>query len=247
MKEEALAKIQVFFQETNEENPSCTIIVEASTMIDTNLVSSPSFDFLQDNFGEFENHSRGIGSKLLRLMGYDGEGIGKTRKGILNPIVDAPRVNHKGLCFNGKWEKHMTMKTCFVKEKDMKKLAYSSEEREVVHEVGIPLPLQPSCCGLKKRIHESISKSQPTPTLRRIGKPINSATRRRRPKGIHQTRHHLFVTVAIGNAITSPGFGTYRYDHFVGRKNINRHLVGRINSCATSQIYSRERMVRRLP
>jgi hypothetical protein len=38
-------------------------------------------DFSQDNFSEFEKHTKGTNSKLLRNMGYDGQGIGKRRKG----------------------------------------------------------------------------------------------------------------------------------------------------------------------
>jgi hypothetical protein len=41
---------------------------------------------------------------------------------------------------------------------------------------------------------EESVKTQPTPTLRRSGKPISIGTRRRRrPRGMHQTRHPLFV------------------------------------------------------
>jgi hypothetical protein len=50
-------------------------------------------------------------------MGYDGQGIGKRRQGILSPIVATPWVKHEGLGFNGRGENPMTMKTTFVKEK----------------------------------------------------------------------------------------------------------------------------------
>jgi hypothetical protein len=57
--------------------------------------------------GEFENHIRGIGSKLLRKMGYYGKGIGKTRQGILGPIVATPLVKHEDLGFDVKMENTM--------------------------------------------------------------------------------------------------------------------------------------------
>jgi hypothetical protein len=56
-------------------------------------------------------------------MGYDGQGLGKRRQGILSPIVATLRVKHEGLGFDGRGENPMTMKTTFVKEKDMVELA----------------------------------------------------------------------------------------------------------------------------
>jgi hypothetical protein len=83
-------------------------------------------------------------------MGYDGQGLGKRRQGILSPIVATPWVKHEGLGFNGRMENPMTMKTIFVKAKDMSELACSSRERVTISEGGIPLPPQPSCGGLKE-------------------------------------------------------------------------------------------------
>jgi tuftelin-interacting protein 11 len=78
----------------------------------------------------FENHTKGIGSKLLRKMGYDGQGLGKRRQGILSPIVATPWVKHEGLGFDGRVENPMTMKTIFVKEKDMKRVGLLIREKE---------------------------------------------------------------------------------------------------------------------
>jgi tuftelin-interacting protein 11 len=66
-------------------------------MIETTLVSSPSVYTSQDQLGEFEKHTRGIGSKLLRKMGYYGQGIGKRIQGILSPILVVPMAKHEGL------------------------------------------------------------------------------------------------------------------------------------------------------
>jgi hypothetical protein len=54
-------------------------------------------DFSQEHFGKFENHTRFIGSKLLRHMGYVGQGLGKRRKDILIPIVATPWAKHEVL------------------------------------------------------------------------------------------------------------------------------------------------------
>ena len=52
-------------------------------------------------FGDFKNHIRGISSKLLRHMGYDGHGQRKISQGITITIVVELRVKHEGLGFTG--------------------------------------------------------------------------------------------------------------------------------------------------
>jgi hypothetical protein len=40
----------------------------------------------QETFDDFENHTRGIISKLMRQMGYDVQGIGEEGQGILSHL-----------------------------------------------------------------------------------------------------------------------------------------------------------------
>jgi len=47
--------------------------------------------------GSFEKHTRGIGSKLMFKMGYEGKGLGKHAQGIVEPILVEERPKHLGL------------------------------------------------------------------------------------------------------------------------------------------------------
>lgn len=56
-KKEASAKLQAVVQETKRAKPPSIATIEANTMTQTTLVSSPSLDFSQEYFGKFEKHT----------------------------------------------------------------------------------------------------------------------------------------------------------------------------------------------
>lgn len=51
------------------------------------------------NYGDFERHTRGIGSKLMAQMGYLGEGtgLGKEKQGMAEPLKALQRPKKLGL------------------------------------------------------------------------------------------------------------------------------------------------------
>lgn len=54
--------------------------------------------FPDDDFVVFENQTTGIGSKLLKRMGYEGKCLGINGQGIINPIIveELPRQGRLG-------------------------------------------------------------------------------------------------------------------------------------------------------
>lgn len=50
-------------------------------------------------YGQFERHTRGIGSKLMQQMGYmgAGTGLGRAKQGIAEPLKAAQRPKNLGL------------------------------------------------------------------------------------------------------------------------------------------------------
>jgi hypothetical protein len=93
-KDQLLQRLHEMEIQLHESKETLTKYMHEHEVCNVSLSSNSSPD---ECFGGFENHTRGIGSKLLLKMGYEGKGLGKHAQGIVEPIVVEERPRYCGL------------------------------------------------------------------------------------------------------------------------------------------------------
>jgi hypothetical protein len=93
-KDQLLKKLQEMENQLQEAKETLTKYMHDHEVCNVSLSSNSS---QEDCFGVFENHTKGIGSKLMLKMGYEGKGLGKHAQGIIEPIVVEERPKYCGL------------------------------------------------------------------------------------------------------------------------------------------------------
>jgi len=79
------------------------LFVMKETLVKYQLEEEVNHSCLSSNYsknaciGYFEKHTRGIGSKIMFKMGYEGKGLGKHAQGIDEPIIVEKRPKYLGL------------------------------------------------------------------------------------------------------------------------------------------------------
>jgi hypothetical protein len=93
-KDQLLQRLHEMENQLHEAKETLTRYMHEHKVCNVSLSSNSSKD---ECFGGFESHTRGIGSKLLFKMGYEGKGLGKHAQGIVEPIVVEERPRYCGL------------------------------------------------------------------------------------------------------------------------------------------------------
>jgi hypothetical protein len=93
-KHQLLEKLHEMETQLHEEKETLTKYMHEHEVCNVGFSSNSSQD---ECFDVFENHTRGIGSKLFLKLGYEGKGLGKHAQGLVEPIVVEERPKYCGL------------------------------------------------------------------------------------------------------------------------------------------------------
>jgi len=114
-KEEILQRLHDMELQFHQAQEALTKNMHEKEVIHSDLSSVSS---LERCVGSFEKHTRGVGSKLMIKMGYEGKGLGKHAQGMIEPLSIEERPKNLGLGYvqsNG--EDSKAMKACEANSK----------------------------------------------------------------------------------------------------------------------------------
>jgi hypothetical protein len=220
-KDQLLERLQEMEIQLHEAKETLTKYMHKHKVRNVILSSSSSQD---ECFGVFENHTRGIGSKLLLKMGYEGKGLGKHAQGIVEPIVVEERPKYCGLGYerrggaNSKFEetKEKVPSTNFVSSSPPQE-GFKGESSRTFVESSIPSAckacVQDECECVKQESCDSDEDKNIVDGLQRRACNSSDSPPQRGDKGECSRYNSTYHSVA---------FDYVKHDKFVcknGRKN----------------------------
>jgi hypothetical protein len=220
-KDQLLEKLHEMENQLHEAKETLTKYMHEHEVCNVSLSSNSSQD---ECFGVFENHTRGIGSKLLLKMGYEGRGLGKHAQGIVEPIVVEERPKYCGLGYeqrdgaNSKVEKtrEKVPRTNFVSSSPPQE-GYKGESSRTFVESSIPPAckacVQDECKCVKQKSCDSDEDKNTIVGLQRRACNSSNSPPQRGDKGECSRYNSAYHSVA---------FDYVKHDKFVcknGRKS----------------------------
>jgi len=114
--------------------------------------------------GSFEKHTRGIGSKLMSKIVYEGKGLGKHAKGIIEPIMVVERPKYLGLGYGQSYGESSKaamkaieiaqIRSCITECEDCVQEECNSSKHQLQDEGVKKHTIEPESCGNSNNLEE---------------------------------------------------------------------------------------------
>jgi G-patch domain/Zinc finger C-x8-C-x5-C-x3-H type (and similar) len=131
-------------------------------------ITFPNVFRVDNNFGDWEKFTKGIGSKIMQKLGYvTGEGLGKRKQGICEPVSAKIYIQGKSLDFNmehnarkGQTTVEGKLKKDSLRHQKMSEKNYSRNETDLFSLINTIGTIKPATSTVTKKSEEIASHSK---------------------------------------------------------------------------------------